>query len=59
MEKFYKIIYICFMSEKNDKKKNENDPYDFFKLNVDDNKEKKGPGKKPGKKFPENMVFLL
>ena len=59
MEKFYKIIYICFMSEKNDKKKNENDPYDFFKLNVDDNKEKKGPGKKPGKKFPFWGILLV
>ncbi len=59
MEKFYKIIYICFMSEKDDKKKNENDPYDFFKLNVDDNKEKKGPGKKPGKKFPFWGILLV
>ncbi|MCR5079825.1 MAG: ATP-dependent zinc metalloprotease FtsH [Treponema sp.] len=47
------------MSEKDDKKKNENDPYDFFKLNVDDNKEKKGPGKKPGKKFPFWGILLV
>lgn len=60
MEKKSKIIYIYFMSEKKDNKnKNENDPYDFFKLQVNDDKEKKEPGKKPGKKFPFWGILLV
>ncbi|MBQ0039655.1 MAG: ATP-dependent zinc metalloprotease FtsH [Treponema sp.] len=50
------------MSDRNDddKKKNENDPYDFFKLSIDDNDEKgDGPkNNKPPKRMPFWSVLL-